>query len=133
MTQEQLQKLEVFKSMPTLKSSDNDWLKWVDLLDNEIGRDNAKTNFIALWEKRGSKEANTNRLRSELKRRYDIDIDENFFQKIIDIGGGIGDTVRKATKIGLWVVGGVVVVVVASLAISIAKDGVAGTIKKVKP
>ncbi len=133
MTQEKLQKLEIFKRMPTLKSSDNDWLKWVDLLDNEIGRENTKTNFIALWEKRGSKDANTHRLRSELKRRYDIDIDENFFQKIVDIGGGIGDSVRKAAKIGIWIVGGIAVIVVASLAISIAKDGVAGTIKKVKP
>lgn len=123
MTQQELEKLDVFKKMPTLQSSDNDWLKWAEILHNEIGLENTKTNFIALWEKRGSKKANTNKLRRELSKNYDIDIDENFFQKIVDVGVGVGSSLKKAAKIGIWITGGLAVVAVVILAVNISKQG----------
>ena len=101
--------------MPALKSPDTDWIKWSDLIFRKYGNDLGKQLFINVWEKRGSKAANTYALRSHLKDEYDIEIDESVWDKIVDVGGGIGDTFGKIFKMGKYtilVVGGIGLLVI---------------------
>lgn len=94
--------LKAFQTMPVLKSTDTDWIKWSDLIFRKYGTSLGKQLFINVWEKRGSKAANTYALRSHLKDEYDIEIDESVWDKIVDVGGGIGDAFGKAFKMGKY-------------------------------
>ena len=107
--------LKAFQTMPVLKSTDADWIKWSDLIFRKYGTDLGKQLFINVWEKRGSKAANTYALRSHLKDEYNIEIDESVWDKIVDVGGGIGDALGKALKMGkitILVVGGIGLLIV---------------------
>ena len=107
--------LKAYQTMPALKSADTEWIKWSDLIFRKYGNDLGKQLFINVWEKRGSKAANTYALRSHLKDEYNIEIDESVWDKIVDVGGGIGDTFGKIFKMGkitILVVGGVALLIV---------------------
>lgn len=118
--------LKAFQSMPTLKSVDTEWIKWADLVIGKYGTDIGKQIFIKTWEKRGSRDANTRTIRLHLKDKYNIEIDESVWDKIVDVGGGIGDSLGRAFKVGkitLYVVGGVIVLSVGLALFNAIKTG----------
>lgn len=95
-----IEKSKAFITMPTVKSNDTDWINWSDLVIRKYGPDLGKQIFIKTWEKRGSRAANTRPIRVHLKDKYNIEIDESVWDKIVDVGGNIGDTFSKLYKIG---------------------------------
>lgn len=92
-------KADSFRLMPTIKSKDIEWINWYKAMKKEIGRDDATTVFLGLWDKRGNWDANTRTLRTTLDADG-ISIDENVFNQIADIGGGVGDFFGNIIKAG---------------------------------
>jgi len=122
-----INKLNAIQTMPTLKSVDTDWIKWADSVIGHYGSDLGKQIFINTWQKRGSKAANTNAIRTHLKTKYDIVIDESVWDKIVDSGASIGDSISKALKVGkvtLIVVGGILLVGVSMAIYNNVKGGI---------
>lgn len=118
-------KLKAYQSMPTIKSIDTDWIKWADYVIAQYGTSLGKQIFINTWTKRGSRNANTRPIRLHLKNKYDIEIDESVWDKIVDVGGGISDgfgTFMKVGKITGIVVLGLVGVTVIGIAYSLIKN-----------
>jgi len=119
-------KLTAYKNMPTLKSKDTAWLAWMKALVSKYGEDSATTLFLKLWAKRGSQEANTAALRHELSKKYKIEINESIFNKVADVGAGIGRTasgIFKAGKITVAVIGGVILLATLSVIINVIRTG----------
>lgn len=105
-------KLEAYKTMPTVKSSDIEWMNWMNLIGKKYGTANATTIFLATWQKRGNQTANTVKLREFLKKNYNISIDENALNKIADIGSGVGHFFNGIFKVGkttVFIVGGIMI------------------------
>lgn len=112
-------KLKAYQQLPTVKSTDVEWLNWLELLTSPIngfGRNRATTIFLNLWEKRGTDKANTLQLRKKLKDDYNIEIDESVFNKVADLGGGITDTIGGIATAGKYVVISLGVIVIGGLA-----------------
>lgn len=123
--------LKAYQSMPTIKSVDTEWIGWADFVIGKYGNDLGKQIFIETWQKRGSRNANSRTIRMHLKNKYNIEIDESVWDKIVDIGGGIGDTFGKMFKVGkvtLFVVGGVIIISVGVALFNAVKSG--GGIRK---
>ena len=118
-------KLKAYQSMPTLKSVDTDWIKWVDYLMATYGRALGTQIFMGVWTKRGSQSANTYKLRSVLKN-YGIEVDESVFDKINDVGHGIQNFGSGVFKVGktVLIVGAGVIAVGLALAIFNASKNV---------
>ncbi len=117
---------KAYKTMPNVKSNDEAWLTWMKLLDSQYGEAAASEIFLQLWEKRGSNSANTTNLRHTLSTKYNIQVDENVFNEVADLGAGIGRTasgIFKAGKITLAVVSGVVVLATLSIIVNIIRTG----------
>lgn len=119
--------IEAFKTMPSVKSPDTDWIKWSDLVMGKYGRKLGSQIFIAAWTKRGSNAANTLALRQHLKKEYDIEVDESIWNKVADLGGGISDAFGKIFKVGkitLIVGGSVLAIAVIAAVYNTVKGGV---------
>jgi len=106
----EVKNIKAIQTLPSIGSSDADWIKWSDGLD-KYGSTLGKQIFISAWTKRGSRAANTRPLRLHLKDKG-IEIDESVWDKVVDIGGGVGDFFGSAFKMGKWtlIIGAVVVV-----------------------
>lgn len=118
-------KLKAYQSMPTISSVDTDWIKWVDFVMAQYGTSVGKQIFINTWIKRGSRKANTRPIRLHLKDNYNIEIDESVWDNIVDVGGGISDSVSKVMRVGkitAYVVLGLVGVTVIGIAYSLIKN-----------
>lgn len=129
-----VKKTKAYESLPTIRSLDTDWIKWIDLLEKKYGLDLAKRIFIAKWNKSGSQAANTFTLRSHLKKSYDIEVNESVFNKIVDLGGGISESFGKILKVGkttLIIAGVVIALAVVGTVISTIKSGVS-PLKRIK-
>lgn len=119
-------KTEAFKTLPSIKSTDAEWMRWVDLIESKYGANLGKQIFLAKWMKSGSQNANTYAFRDHIKKNYNIEIEESFFNKVVDFGGGVADTFGKIFKVGkitLAIVGGVIVIAVVGTVISAIKSG----------
>lgn len=113
-----------FKTLPTSKSTDADWIKWVDLVESKYGANLGRQVFLAAWEKFGSQDANTRAFRKHIKDNYNIEIDESVWNKVADLGGGIADGIGKIFKVGkitLLVTAGLVVFAVIAVGVGYAK------------
>lgn len=114
MTSEKLDKLKnikAFQTMPTVLSKDTEWINWMKTLDKTFDRNTSVSLFMNLWNKRGTAEARTLQLRQFMKDKYNVDLSENIVDKVVDLGGGIADTVASIAKIGkisFFVIGGVI-------------------------
>lgn len=120
-------KTKAYQTMPTVASSDSQWLDWLHYINSRYGNDTARKIFLALWLKRGSSKANTIELRKQLKEKYNIEIDESVWNKIADVGGSISDTfggIFKAGKIVTLVVGGVIVLALFNVVRNVASGNV---------
>lgn len=118
-------KLKAFQTMPTIKSDDTYWIKWVDFVVAQYGRTLGTQIFINTWQKRGSRNANTRPIRQHLKKEYDIEIDESVWDKIVDVGGGIGDGFNKFMKVGKitsYVIVGIIGITVVGVVYSLIKN-----------
>lgn len=103
-------------TLPTNKSTDQEWLSWIKKISFRYGKANGRMLFLQLWTKRGSDLANTLLLRQTLKKDYGFEINESVWNKITDLGGGISDTfasVFRAGKIITIVVGSVALLALA--------------------
>lgn len=121
-----VKELKAFQSMPTIKSIDTDWIKWADFVISKYGNDLGKQIFINTWQKRGSRDANSRTIRVHLKDKYNIEIDESVWDKIVDVGGGIGDTFGKIFKVGkitILVVGGIGLLAVGMAVYNTVRSG----------
>lgn len=119
-------KSKAYLTLPTVKSTDADWMKWADVVESKYGANLGKQIFLAKWVKSGSQAANTLALRQHIKKNYGIEIDESVFNKIADIGGGISDAFGKIFKVGkitLLVAGGVIIIAVLGTIVSAVKSG----------
>ena len=124
-------KSQAYLTSPTVKSTDADWMKWADLVENKYGVNLGKQIFVAKWNKSGSQAANTYALRQYILKNYNIQIDENVFNKLADLGGGIADTFGKIFKVGkitLIVIGVGVALAVVGAIVSVVKNP--GILKK---
>lgn len=118
-------KLKAYQTMPTFKSIDTDWINWADFVISKYGTSLGKEIFINTWVKRGSRNANTRTIRLHLKEKYNIEIDESVWDKIVDVGGGITDSFAHFMKIGkiaTYVVVGLVGVTVIGIAYNLIKN-----------
>lgn len=120
-----VQKIKAVQVMPTLKSSDKDWISWSDFVIDNYGSALGKQIFINTWQKRGSRSSNTRNLRTSLKDKHNIQIDESVWDNVVDIGGGIGDGIGRVMKIGKitsYVIIGIVGVTIVGIAYSLIKN-----------
>lgn len=111
--------------MPTVKSPDTDWIGWSDFVIDNYGSTLGKQIFINAWQKRGSRNANSHALRIHLKDKHKIEIDESVWDKVEDVGHGIGDGFSKVMKVGkitTYVVVGIVGVTIVGIAYSLIKN-----------
>lgn len=124
-------KLKAYQTMPALKSPDTDWIKWADYVIGKYGVTLGKQVFMNTWQKRGSRDANTRPLRVHLKDKYNVEIEESVWDKIVDVGGGIGDTFGKIFKVGKWtiIIGGGIVLVLAGLTVYTKIKAAKGALK----
>lgn len=108
---------KAYLTMPSIKSTDADWIKWSDLVMSRYGASLGKQVFLAAWQKRGSNAANTVAFRKHIKSEYNLEIDESVWNKVADLGGGLADGFGKLLKVGktTLIVGGVVVVLALGL------------------
>lgn len=116
---------QAFKTLPNIKSSDTDWIKWSDVVVNKYGSNLGKQIFLSAWNKYGSVAANTYTLRSYIKKNYDLQIDETAWNKVADVGGGISDSVGKIFKVGkitLFIGLGITTVVILGMAYTLIKN-----------
>ena len=122
---EKIKKIKAFQLLPKFGSKDIEWINWMKALDRDFDRDTSVSMFVNLWDKRGSNEARTLALRSFMKDKYNVDLSEGAVDKIVDLGGGISDTVSgifKVGKISFFVVGGFLLVAAGALVYSIVKN-----------
>ncbi len=103
-----LTKLKTYTTMPTVKSTDAEWLEWVKLESARYGESYGRQLFLQLWTKRGSDKANTLALRQTLKNDYNIQIDESVWNQIVDLGGGISDSIGSIFKTGKYITYGLI-------------------------
>jgi hypothetical protein len=118
-------KIKAVTLMPTIQSNDSQWITWADSVIGKYGSTLGKQIFIKTWEKRGSRAANTRTIRVHLKDKYDIEIDESIWDKVVDIGGGISDgfsSFMKVGKITAFVLAGVVGLVVIGIVYNVVKN-----------
>jgi hypothetical protein len=123
MAQQDIQKLKAIQTMPTVKSSDADWIRWSDFVIGKYGSGLGKQIFINVWEKRGSRNANTRAIRQHLKDKYNIVINESVWDNVVDAGGSIADSVSSVLKVGKYATLAVGVIVIGGLAMIIFNIG----------
>lgn len=128
MTQQEtdtIKKLKVFSILPTTTSKDIEWINWMKALSKDYDRSTAISIFLKLWEKRGNSDARTLALRNYMKDHYKVDLGEGAIDKIVDLGGGVWDTVGgifKMGKVATYVIGGVVLVTIGAIIYTIIKN-----------
>ena len=117
-------KLEAYKTMPTSKSKDIEWVHWMNLLNRKYGSSLATELFLDIWVKRGSSAANTVMLRQYLEKKFSIKLDESVLDNISDVGSGIGHFVGgvfKVGKVAFFAIGGILLVGIGITVISVAR------------
>jgi hypothetical protein len=122
---EKLKKIKAFKLIPTLTSTDIEWINWMKLLDKDFDRATSVAIFLNLWKKRGTTKSRTLILRNFMKDKYNVDLSEGVIDAAVDLGGGFVDTVGGIFKVGkiiFLVTGGVIIVAVGAAIYSIIKN-----------
>ena len=122
---EKIKKTKAFQLLPTLRSADIEWMNWMKALDKDFDRATSVSMFLSLWGKRGTTNANTLQLRQFMKDKYNVNLAESIKDKVVDLGGGITDTISGmfgTAKVVTFIVGGVVLVAVGAAIYSIVKN-----------
>jgi hypothetical protein len=122
MTNEELNKIKktkAFQLLPTLRSTDIEWINWMKALDKDFDRATSVSMFLSLWGKRGNATARTLQLRQFMKDKYNVDLSEGIIDKAVDLGGGITDTIGGIFKVGkiAWMIGGGIVIIAVGAAL----------------
>lgn len=128
--------------LPSVNSSDQDWIAWYKDLLSDTGKINASQIFMKGWEQRKNESAifgssaNTSALRDFLKTQGVTLSGDGVFGFAYDALDTIDDWGSSIFNMGKWtfiVIGVVIIVPIFVLMISIARDpkGVAGSIKLV--
>lgn len=131
-----ISKLKAVQVMPNVDSVDKDWIGWIDFVASKYGSNLGKQMFVDAWQKRGSRKANTRNIRTHLKEKYNIEIDETVWDNIVDKGGDLGDSISGALKVGKYVSIAVGLIVLGGLAMIVFNIGknpakAAGTAAKI--
>jgi hypothetical protein len=91
-------KTNPINSIPQYNSSSEEWLSWHKVLTSNFGRQNANSIWLKAWRIRGNPKANDRTLRVYLKSKG-ITLSETAWDNIVDIGGGITDTLGDAMQL----------------------------------
>ena len=119
--------------IPTKSSQGAEWKLWYDALKSEFGIPVANQLFMKAWQTRGSSDANTHDLRTELEK-YGVDINKGVLSSIYDEGASIADKIGGFLNIGkdfVYIIGGVVLLGFAGMVFQLVrKPETIGTIAK---
>lgn len=118
------------QNLPSVNSTDAQWIAWYKTLHAEVGKKNANTLFLRAWEKRKNagllgSAANTSALRDFLSK-YDIDVSpDGIFAYPISAFEYVEGGISTAFGIGKWTflaIAILVLVPVVILSINIARN-----------
>ena len=107
-------KVNVVDSIPTYNSTTDAWIQWHKELKSNFGKQTANNLWLKAWKIRGSSKLNTGELRTYLSGQG-IKLDTSAWDKVVDLGGGIGDFIGNyfqagqilTISLGVIIVGGV--------------------------
>jgi len=113
-------------TIPTSKSSSDEWIEWHKSLKSRFGRKKANKLFIHAWEKRAGagSDASTVSLR-EYMEKQGLQIDTSAWEDITDFGSGVADFIGSGFTMMKWagIVTGVIILGgVAMILYNVAKD-----------
>lgn len=92
-------KVDVVNSIPTYSATVLDWIEWHKGLKSNFGKKMANSLFLKAWKIRGSSKLNTSELRTYLNTQG-IKMDTNAWDKLVDFGGDISDSIGGAFQGG---------------------------------
>jgi hypothetical protein len=92
-------KVDVVNSIPTYNATVLDWIEWHKGLKSNFGKKMANSLFLKAWRIRGNSKLNTSELRTYLNGQG-IKMDTNAWDKLVDFGGGISDSIGGAFQGG---------------------------------
>ena len=114
--------------IPTSTSPDSAWMSWLDECVSALGKKAGTQVWLKFWVNRATASQNTSALREYVKKQGISITSDNIFGSLEDTGkdvvGGITSTIGgflNMGKIGVYAVGGVILVSVVILVIGIAK------------
>jgi hypothetical protein len=107
-------KVNVVDSIPTYNSTTDVWIQWHKELKSNFGKQTANNLWLKAWKIRGNSKLNTSELRSYLSGQG-IKLDTNAWDKIVDIGGGIGDMIGNTFQAGQILTIGLGVIIVGGI------------------
>jgi len=126
MSKVELKNINAYKTLPSITSTDQQWLTWAESVYSKYGPNLGSRVILAAWKKRGSREANTHALRQVFSKNYGLEIDSSAWDKVVDLGQGIAGFaggIFKVGKITLIVGGLVVAAVVVGVIVNAVKTG----------
>lgn len=106
------------KNIPQINSKADEWISWHQSLKSKFGKKTANALWTKAWSKRGSSSANTSQLRSYMSGNG-INIDSSAWDKIVDMGGDIGDFITGGIKLGGYLSVGLIILAAGSAAIAV--------------
>ena len=106
-------KANPLQSIPTTRSTPAEWISFFDALRGRYGKDVAIQFWTMYWNDRGTDDANTSALRSEMGERgvsVQTDSISSALDSIKGVAGGIGDYVGDLFQVGKYAAYGIVAV-----------------------
>ena len=111
-------KIDPVSAIPQYNSGFEEWISWYDSLKQNFGKKQANALWVKAWKIRGNSSANTNELRSYMKK-HGVTIDKSSWDSIVDTtvaaGDFFGTTIGVSRFLGITL--GVIVVGGLGLAI----------------
>jgi hypothetical protein len=92
-------KVDVVNSIPTYNATVLDWIEWHKGLKSNFGKKMANSLFLKAWKIRGSSKLNTGDLRTYLNSQG-IKMDTNAWDKLVDFGGDVSDSIGGTFQAG---------------------------------
>lgn len=111
-------KTDPISSIPQYNSGFEAWINWYDSLKQNFGKKQAKSLWIKAWKIRGNSSANTNELRTYMKKQG-VSIDKSAWDSAVDTAVSAGDFFGDVAGVGKYVGIGVAVIVVGGLGLAI--------------
>jgi hypothetical protein len=92
-------KVDVVNSIPTYNSTTMAWIEWHKGLKDNFGKKQANSLWLKAWKIRGSAKLSTSDLRNYLEKQG-LKMDTSAWDKVIDFGDDIGDSIGAAFSAG---------------------------------
>ena len=92
-------KVDVVDSIPSYNTTPLAWIEWHKGLKSNFGKKMANSLWLKAWRIRGNSKTNTSELRTYMESQG-IKLDTNAWDKVVDFGGGISDTIGSTFQAG---------------------------------